>query len=429
MVLSMLRIYGSADERTVLQMQNCLEVEEDAIGVLCADNHLGYSQPIGAAIAYRDHVSPSGVGYDIGCGNLAVRTNLTWADIREDMPSLMDEITARLSFGVGRRSRKRIDHPVIGEIRQAEFKPQQKMADLAADQLGTIGAGNHYVDVFVDTNTDSVWVGAHFGSRGFGHKTATGFMHLAAGEPFDTEGSAEGEIMSPPIVFHKDSGLGQSYIRAMEMAGRYAYAGRDVVCEEVLDILGAKEVDRVHNHHNFAWQEDHHGETFWVVRKGCTPAFPGQRGFVGSTMAENSVILEGTEMASEALFSTVHGAGRAMSRTKSGGKWKWRRACRCGWVQPKGAHVKDNLCPDCGRRAEKRRIQVKAGEIDWQSVKADMSSKGIVLKGAAPDEAPDAYKRLERVLSAMGDTIRIERELRPVGVAMAGPDVNDPYKD
>src|SRR5690606_35602166 len=75
-LLNRLTIFGTADERTIAQMENCLAVEEGAIGILCADNHLGYSQPIGAAVAYREHISPSGVGFDIGCGNKAVLTNL-----------------------------------------------------------------------------------------------------------------------------------------------------------------------------------------------------------------------------------------------------------------------------------------------------------------------------------------------------------------
>ena len=93
---------------------------------------------------------------------------------------------------------------------------------------------------------------------------------------------------SPPVLFRVDSELGQSYVAAMELAGAYAYAGRDTVVEKVLEILGAEATESVHNHHNFAWRERHFDTDVWVIRKGCTPAFPGQLGFVGATMGEPS---------------------------------------------------------------------------------------------------------------------------------------------
>src|SRR5205085_5389202 len=89
-------------------------------------------------------------------------------------------------------------------------------------------------------------------------------------------------------------------------------------------ILGAKILDQVHNHHNFAWREKHEGQEFWVVRKGATPAFPGQRGFVGGSMVDDAVIIEGIDSSEsrEALYSTIHGAGRIMSRTAAKGRFE-----------------------------------------------------------------------------------------------------------
>lgn len=425
----MVTIIGQADQRTVEQIERCQAVEEGAIAVLCADNHVGYSQPIGGAVAYREHISPSGVGYDIGCGNKAVRTSLRVADL--PVAEVMDEIVRRVSFGVGRHNNEPVDHQVLDEIKTAAFAPQRQLYDLAAKQLGTVGSGNHYVDLFVDED-GYVWIGVHFGSRGFGHKTASGFLHLAAGKDFDAGGNPEGEMDSPPIVFHIDSDLGQAYIAAMELAGAYAYAGRDVVVDTVLDVLGAEATYEVHNHHNFAWREEHSGEKFWVVRKGCTPAFPGQQGFVGATMAEPSVILEGTEEAATTLFSTVHGAGRVMSRTEAAGKQKKRWSCcnrDCDWVQPPRTH-KPDACPDCGHgKLSKRMVQIRPGKVDWDAERANVADLGVELRGAGADEAAPAYKRLDAVLDAHGDTIRILHHLRPIGVAMAGPETFDPFKD
>jgi tRNA-splicing ligase RtcB len=433
--VSGLTIYGEADERTVAQIKRCQEAEEGARAVLCADNHLGYSQPIGGAVAYRDHISPSGVGYDIGCGNKAVRTNIKVEGMREPRDTVgevMDEIVRRVSFGMGRNNDEPADHPVLDEIKDAQFAPQRQLYDLAAKQLGTVGSGNHYVDLFEDEE-GWLWIGVHFGSRGFGHKTASGFLALNEGLRFE-EHASEGEMDSPPIVFPTDSELGQAYIEAMELAGKYAYAGRDVVVDTVLDVLGAYADFEVHNHHNFAWREEHDGENWWVIRKGCTPAFPGQQGFVGSTMAEESVILEGTENAKDALFSTVHGAGRAMSRSKAAGSKKKKWACcnrDCDWVQPpRTPKPQDDACPECGHpKLAKQWVIYRDGAVDWDAERLNVTSLGIELRGAAADEAPPAYKRLDEVLAAQGDTINVLHRLRPIGVAMAGPDIYDPFQD
>jgi tRNA-splicing ligase RtcB len=239
----------------------------------------------------------------------------------------------------------------------------------------------------------------HFGSRGFGHKTASGFLSLAAGGRFDERGR-EGEMDSPPVLLHVGSELGQAYIAAMQLAGEYAYAGRDVVVERVLEILGARATYEVHNHHNFAWREKHFGVDVWVIRKGCTPAFPDQEGFVGATMGEPSVILRGKASpgGADLLHSTVHGAGRVMSRRQAAGK------IRRGKV-------------------------VKPGLIDFAAVRSELAAQGVELRGGAADEAPGAYKRLDAVLAAHADTVDVLHRLTPIGVAMAGRDTFDPYKD
>ena len=105
----------------------------------------------------------------------------------------------------------------------------------------------------------------------------------------------------------------------MELAGRYAYAGREWVIERVRKIIGGAVTDMVHNHHNYAWRENHDGRDLWVVRKGATPAFPGQRGFVGGSMGDDAVIIEGvdSEEARASLYSTVHGAGRLFGRKEA----------------------------------------------------------------------------------------------------------------
>src|SRR6187549_651090 len=120
-------VYGDVDERAVAQLTRCAEAGDALRGVLCADGHVGYSQPIGGAVAYPDHISPSGVGYDIACGNKAARTSVLVEDLAPDLSRVMDEIFARISFGVGRKNDEPVDHPVIDAIREAEFGPQKQL--------------------------------------------------------------------------------------------------------------------------------------------------------------------------------------------------------------------------------------------------------------------------------------------------------------
>ena len=396
-----IKIFGEPiiDVNSIDQIKRCLTSPDDR-ATLTADAHYGYGHPIGGVVAYKDKISLSGVGFDIACGNKACQTNIRAADI--DTEKVMDEIFKKIGFGIGRPNPKPIDHPVFDAISKAECAPQRAMMKLAMDQLGTVGSGNHFVDLLEDEH-GWLWIGVHFGSRGFGHKTTMGFIALSKGKKFD-EHTPEGGMDAPPILFDAAGALGQDYLAAMRLAGEYAYAGRDVVVDKVLEILGAQSTFAVHNHHNFLWEEEHFGEKYYVVRKGATPAFPGQYGFVGATMGDTSVIIRGVESAEsrEGLYSTVHGAGRVMSRTQAAGKKRWRN----GKVQ-----------------------FLSNGLVDWKSVKKSMKTKGIVLRGGGADEAPECYKKLEEVLAYHAGTIEVMHRLRPVGVAMAAADMYDPYKD
>jgi tRNA-splicing ligase RtcB len=433
-----IKTFGPVDERSLKQLERCMEAGDAELGVLCADHHPGYSQPIGGGIAYEGYISPSGVGYDIGCGNKAVRTPATRADLEAlgGVEALMGEITRRISFGMGVPAHERTDHPVLDRIRDADFAPQRKLAQLAESQLGTVGSGNHYVNLMEDKE-GFVWVGVHFGSRGFGYKTASGFLALAQGLPFDARAS-EGEMDSPPVLFEVGSEFGESYASAMQLAGEYAYAGRDVVVAKVLEILGTDSAHEVHNHHNFAWRENHFGRDYWVIRKGCTPARPGQEGFVGGSMGDESVILEGVESPEneDALYSTVHGAGRVMSRSQAAGRVR-RQAVygcsvrECDFSVPAKGYTGET-CPDHpSAKMRKWRSEqiVRPGVVDWPAVQARLREQGIVLVGGGADEAPEVYKRLPDVLDAHSGSVRVKHRLRPLGVAMAGRDVRDPYKD
>lgn len=356
---------------------------------LMADHHVGYSMPIGGVAAYRDSVSPSGVGYDIACGNKAVRLDVSAREVKRKIAPIMDDIFRKVSFGVGQNNATPVDHPLF-EDPAWKLYPAKNKKQMAANQLGTVGSGNHYVDIFLDED-EQVWVGVHFGSRGLGHTIASWAIE---------QGGGSDGMYVPPVVLNERSTLGTDYLELMRLAGLYAYAGRDWVCEKVAKILKAKIVEEVHNHHNFAWREEHEGVSYWVVRKGATPAFPGQKGFVGGSMGDISVILEGVESedGKSSLYSTVHGAGRVLSRTQAAGRKRGRGRREGGQITPEMMH-------------------------DW------VRRVGVTLRGAGTDESPHCYKRLPRVLEQHSGSIRVLRTLTPIGVAMAGEDVYDPYRD
>lgn len=389
-VIAGVPVWGSpVDEGAMLQIMNC---SKDAAHVaLMADHHKGYAVPIGGVVAYEDKISPSGVGFDIGCGNKAVRLDIPASEVRRKIRQIMDMVWSNLSFGVGRSNATSVDHELFDD-ETWKLHAVRTLKQTARNQLGTIGSGNHYVDLFADEK-DRVWVGVHFGSRGLGHKTATYFLNA---------GGAQDGMDVDPLVLHVRGTLGADYLTCMTLAGRYAYAGRDWVCAEVARLLGAKIVEEIHNHHNYAWKESHGGRDLWVVRKGATPAFPGQKGFVGGSMGDKSVILEGVESeeASQSLYSTVHGAGRVMSRTAARGK-----------VNRRTGEV------------------IKPGVVSKEMMREWIKKEGVELRGAGTDESPHCYKRLPEVLEHHKNSIKVLHTLTPLGVAMAGENEFDPYKD
>ncbi|TNC72943.1 RtcB family protein [Rubellimicrobium roseum] len=384
-------IFGHHDTATVAQMETCLATGSAATGVLCADGHLGYNHPIGGVVGYEDHVSISGVGYDIACGNKAVRLDMRASEIEPRVDTILQDIARNVSFGLGRANAARVEHPLF----ESDLWQAAGVADLkgmAQGQLGTVGGGNHYVDLFRD-DEGWVWIGVHFGSRGLGHRITTKYLQAA---------SASGDMLAPPALLSTDTAAGQGYLAGIELGGLYAYAGRDWVTERVRRLIGGTVTDEVHNHHNYVWRERHGDRDLWVVRKGATPAFPGQRGFVGGSMGDDAVILRGVESprSRTALYSTVHGAGRVMSRSEAKGK-----------------------------RDRKSGRVIRPPAVDADEMRAWLSRKGVRVLGGDLDEAPQAYRRLPEVLAEHAGTVEIERVLHPMGVVMAGPGDVDPYKD
>ena len=399
-----MQILGQHEKNTLEQLTRVARRAEHV--ALMADGHLGYVMPIGGVAAYQNQVSVAGVGFDIACGNAAIRTDLQLHDLagrpgglRRHLEQLGDEIRHGIAFGLGGTNPSRdapSDHPLFADPawEAVPARHRSTLLDKARKQLGTVGSGNHYVDVFAD-EAERIWVGVHFGSRGFGHTVASSFLAIGQGAEWGQR------VPEAEVILDLDGPAGHDYWRLMNLAGHYAYAGREWAARKAVEIIGGREMELVHNHHNFAWEEEHFGRTFVVVRKGATPAFPGQKGFVGGSMGDDSVIIEGTAdvnpdsstaaLQAHALYSTVHGAGRVMSRTAARGK----RHRRTGKVLKRG-------------KVSRRMM------TDW------VDRKGVVLRGGGTDESPHVYRRLPDVLAAQGATVRVLHTLRPLVVVMAG---------
>ena len=395
-------VFGTHEDKTLAQLRDVATRAERA--ALMADGHLGYVMPIGGVAAYRNKVSVVGVGFDIACGNAAIRTDRRVADFpRPELERLANEIQRTISFGIGRSNRADdapTDHVLFKHAAWDAVPARHERDGLRAkarNQLGTVGGGNHYVDVFAD-EAGAIWVGVHFGSRGLGHTVASGFLSLSQGKQWGER------VPEAEALLALDQPLGHDYWHLMTLAGEYAYAGREWVARKVTSLLGGRELELVHNHHNFAWKETHDGTEYVVVRKGATPAFPGQKGFVGGSMGDDAVIVEGARHDSAlqraSLYSTVHGAGRVMSRTEARGK--------------------------VNRRTGEL---IRPGRVTWDMLRTWVGGKGVILRGGGLDESPHAYRRLPDVLAAQGDTVTVLHTLTPLIVVMAGEKEHDPYRD
>lgn len=432
------------DENALDQLEVVMEDDRAVKGALMADHHLGYSMPIGGVVVYENAISPSGVGFDIACGNKAVRTDIL-ADELGDLKPWMRQIQKRISFGLKRSASSTTvvaqDHELFDEDIWSEIdtKPGQPLKQKAREQLGTVGSGNHYVDLLKDEE-GYLWIANHFGSRGLGHTIATMGLRWAYGLGEEDKGVEREE----PAVLDLDTELGKRYLGGMTLAGEYAYAGRTFVIDEVIKLLGRPAVtETVHNHHNYAWLED----GYWVVRKGATPLTPSPS-FIGGSMGDISVIVRGAldiTNANEptgwvedigALGSAPHGAGRVMSRTKAAGKIRKFWMCtnrNCNKFEPiraigNASPIDGSKCPHCNSVLRKLRMRDDSGVVDWAAVRTDLTERGIVVLGSGADEAPEVYKDLGTVLG-LHSNIVVLHTLQPLGVVMAGDDVTDPYRD
>lgn len=372
------------DPEAVRQMENACSLPVAAVGALMPDAHVGYGLPIGGVLATRNSVIPYAVGVDIACRMKMTVLDLPVGSLSGARDKLRKALEGETRFGIGSAFRDRRHHDVLDD--DWSISPVTKrLKDRAWSQLGTSGSGNHFVEYGeLEVSADGgealgVPAGlylallSHSGSRGVGANVADHYSKLA----MDLHPELPKELKHLSWL---DLGneAGQEYWQAMQLMGRYAAANHACIHHHLAKTLGVKVLAGVENHHNFAWEEEHHGERLIVHRKGATPAGEGDLGIIPGTMADPAYLVRGRGHPAS-LDSSSHGAGRVMSRTRA------------------------------------------KQSFTWSSTRKLLEERGVELLSAGLDEAPMAYRDIDKVMAAQRDLVEPLARFQPRIVKMAPP--------
>lgn len=347
---------------TLSQFNSAIALDFTVKAALMPDAHLGYSLPIGAVVATEGVVLPAWVGYDIGCGMLAVQTDIVKEELLPFREKIFESVYRSVPTGFHHNKQdSRWDHSNI------EMTPELKgiFAKSGLKQIGTLGSGNHFIEISHDEK-GSVWVVIHSGSRNVGHSVATHYMKLASGGKKAREGHFGLKV---------NTGKGQDYIVDMKFCLEFALENRRQMIDRVLreiyyyvrDGEEPKTLEFINRTHNHAELKD----GLWIHRKGATHAEKGMKGVIPGNMRDGSFIVMGKGNP-DSLNSSSHGAGRAMSRTKA------------------------------------KKV------INMETFKKQMEGITSKVAGSTLDEAPDAYKDIFEIMELQKDLVDITHHLKPM---------------
>ncbi len=378
-------------EKSIKQIENAARLPVTMRVALMPDAHLGYGLPIGGVAALEGAIAPYMVGVDIGCRMHATIFGRSPHHLKQKTETYKKLLLDHTWFGRSAPARdNRAEHPILDDARWALLPAA--LGDLkskAAEQLGTSGSGNHFVEwtnltVEADNPFDLdagsyIALVSHSGSRAVGYHIANYYSQMAenicAFLPGDLRKLAWLDV---------EHGPGQAYEMAMNLAGDFARANHEVLHQRIRDAAGMAVVGELQNHHNFAWRVDRPGNTpVFIHRKGATPAERDVLGIIPGSMATPGFFVQGLCETAEnilehpSLNSAAHGSGRKMSRS-----------------------------------------QAKKG-LEPKRVREFLRKRGVSLIGAGLDEAPDAYKNSKDVIAAQSDLVRVWAQFDPVIVRMA----------
>jgi len=367
------------EDGAVEQMANACKLPVTVAGALMPDAHQGYGLPIGGVLATRNCVIPYAVGVDIACRMKLSVLDLPTTALEDRTDKLRSAIERETQFGVGATFRKPRQHDVM-DADWSVSPITAKNRDKAWKQLGTSGSGNHFVEFGTLTLEQSdlglepgVYLAllSHSGSRGTGAAVCEHYSRLAK----DAHPELPREL-STLAWLDLDSEAGAEYWAAMNLMGEYAAANHACIHTQIARNLGVEVLLDIENHHNFAWREEHGGESLIVHRKGATPAGLGVLGIIPGSMGTPGYVVRGKGVEAS-LLSASHGAGRKMSRTAAKAKF------------------------------------------NWKDVKRFLEQRGVTLMSAGLDEVPMAYKDIEQVMASQGDLVQTLARFDPKLVKMA----------
>lgn len=290
------------------------------------DTHFGKGSTVGTVLATQGAVIPAAVGVDIGCGMIAVKTTLKASDLEGKLPAIRTGIERRIPMSAGKFNSK-ITESAEKRVQELYAIPGVEFANTISsnwrEQLGTLGGGNHFIEICVDTE-DIVWVTLHSGSRGVGNKIGNYYIKKAQ-EHMKTW---KVELADPDLAYLPEETQDfKDYIRDLRWAQKFALLNREEMLDRVMmeistavfgDHTRGKELEfeRINCHHNFTQIEQHFGHDVWITRKGAIQAKEGMFGMIPGSMGTRSYIVLGLENPM-AYHSAPHGAGRRMSRAKA----------------------------------------------------------------------------------------------------------------
>ncbi len=286
---------------------------------LMPDAHLGKGATVGSVIPTLGAIIPAAVGVDIGCGMMAVRTQLTAADIGGDLGALHAAIAAAVPLSAGKYNDQITGSAQlrISELESIEgIEQADQIAPRWRHQLGSLGSGNHFIEVSLDEE-QRIWLFLHSGSRGVGNKLASKHIKIAQQQ------CATRWIMLPdPDLAYLVEGDAEfwSYLQALRWAQRFAYLNREEMMDRVIDCfadfmgVSTKSTEVINCHHNYTSSETHFGQQVWLSRKGAIDATAGTPGLIPGSMGAASYVVVGRGNRL-ALNSSPHGAGREYSRS------------------------------------------------------------------------------------------------------------------
>jgi len=337
------------------------------------DAHPGYGMPIGGILPTEDIIVPNAVGVDIGCGIRAIKTSLKEIE-KERLTRILGKIRATIPVGFKHHKTKQ---EWEGFKRAPEIEIIQREIENAKYQLGTLGSGNHFIEILRD-NEGYIWIMIHSGSRNFGLKTAEYFYSKAR----KLAEEKNYKIPSPELSFLPfDSKEGQDYFTAMNYCLEFAKANREKMAEKIMEIFREETKSNFSEtmdvHHNYASLEEHFGKKVLIHRKGAIKAGKGDIGIIPGSMGTPSYIVEGLGN-EESFLSSSHGAGRKLGR---------KEAIRTLSLEKEIKKMGDII----GKPRTQRELE----------------------------EAPGAYKDIDKVMKDQQDLVKIKQKLNPIAVVIA----------